>query len=262
MTRMGRGNSSLKYIGRRFGMLVAVSYAGNRSWLCKCDCGREVVKPSQSLNNRALPPSCGCVVVKPALPPHYKDRVGEVYGLWTVVERAGSYNGQIAKWLCRCPSGHERVIRGSDLARRADCECVQCIVDRKRAKVAVLAKERLRKKRERAAETAARRKLLREARRARKRERDRESKRARPWAATFETAVQRAVRHGALPAWADRKAMRAVYRKAWQMTQKTGEKHNVDHIVPLRSTRVCGLHVPANLQVLTFRQNRKKVINY
>lgn len=62
----------------------------------------------------------------------------------------------------------------------------------------------------------------------------------------------------ATPEWADFKAIRAVYRKCAERERFTGIKHQVDHVVPLQSDWVCGLHVAANLRVIPAITNGQK----
>lgn len=65
----------------------------------------------------------------------------------------------------------------------------------------------------------------------------------------------------ATPPWITRKQkteMRSLYQIAITTTQLTGEKYVVDHIWPLRSDVVCGLHVPWNLRIITRAENLAK----
>lgn len=55
----------------------------------------------------------------------------------------------------------------------------------------------------------------------------------------------------ATPAWADLSAIRLFY-------QNRPAGHNVDHIIPLAGTDVCGLHVLENLQYLPAAANKSK----
>src|SRR6056297_231955 len=66
-----------------------------------------------------------------------------------------------------------------------------------------------------------------------------------------------AVRH-ALPPWADREALRAVYDESARPTRETGEEHHVDRIISLVHPDVCGLHVPWNLRGLPAEVNWRK----
>lgn len=66
----------------------------------------------------------------------------------------------------------------------------------------------------------------------------------------------------AMPRWANKTAIKTFYQLARRRTEETGMAWHVDHIVPLRSQIVCGLHVEANLQVIPANENHKKYNRY
>jgi hypothetical protein len=72
------------------------------------------------------------------------------------------------------------------------------------------------------------------------------------------TAMRRAQQLQATPAWANQGYIEDVYRKAAIFTKRDGTPWHVDHIVPLKSPRVCGLHCEDNLQVLPGVENLTK----
>lgn len=72
------------------------------------------------------------------------------------------------------------------------------------------------------------------------------------------TSLYNAAELNATPPWADMKAIAEFYREAQRRTMETGIPHEVDHIVPLRHKQASGLHVPANLRVVTRAENRSK----
>ena len=68
-------------------------------------------------------------------------------------------------------------------------------------------------------------------------------------------AKRRALELHACPSWADLEAIKAIYAEARRLTQETGIFYHVDHIYPLVSPYVCGLHVPENLQIIPWTEN-------
>ena len=73
-----------------------------------------------------------------------------------------------------------------------------------------------------------------------------------------EGIVHRAQTRRATPIWTDMSEIAKFYAEAKRLTRETGELHVVDHIVPKISPFVCGLHVPANLRVIHWRENTLK----
>ena len=117
--------------GQRFGMLTAirkdenhVSPSGARQsrWLCRCDCGKEVVVYKSELANGSAK-SCGCL--------RNKDLTGKRFGKLMVIERVEDYvspKGQHQiQWLCKCDCGNEKIVMDRQLkyGEIKSCGCLR-----------------------------------------------------------------------------------------------------------------------------------------
>lgn len=83
-----------------------------------------------------------------------------------------------------------------------------------------------------------------------------------PDRARVNASARRAVSEAATPSWAEKFFMEEAYALARLRTKITGIKWNVDHIVPLVSEKVCGLHAHTNLAVITAAENFRKQNHY
>lgn len=81
---------------------------------------------------------------------------------------------------------------------------------------------------------------------------------ARRWYAALKNKERANLLAMAMPAWADIGKIRGIYEAAAKAEEMTGCEYHVDHIVPLNSRIVCGLHNEFNLQVLPALENLKK----
>ena len=70
-------------------------------------------------------------------------------------------------------------------------------------------------------------------------------------------AKRKATKLQATPTWADSEAIKGMYQLA-AVFNRTGMNLHVDHIVPLQSDLVCGLHCESNLQLMPASDNISK----
>ena len=74
-------------------------------------------------------------------------------------------------------------------------------------------------------------------------------------------SARRSASLNAMPVWLtdeQKQQIQDTYWLAKDLRSVTGEPYHVDHIVPLQGKRVCGLHVPWNLQVIPADINYSK----
>ena len=83
-------------------------------------------------------------------------------------------------------------------------------------------------------------------------------KRQKPEVEAAKVAKRRSTLLRAIPKWANLAAIEAIYREANRIEKLTGTEYHVDHIVPLQSKIVSGLHCESNLRVLPATSNISK----
>lgn len=96
--------------------------SGRTYYRCICDCGNE---KTASLSNLTCghTRSCGCLRV----PNRRKDRVGEKYGMLTVVEMLYGYKQKQTYCRCKCDCGNETIAYAGNIFRGAtkSCGCLE-----------------------------------------------------------------------------------------------------------------------------------------
>lgn len=122
-----------RYFGKLFVIREATKEEKNRKngawWLCKCDCGNQVIKDGQGLR-KGYTTSCGCDLLDKlkARPPQKTiDETGNRYGKLTVLERDYKYeethtNGSTA-WICKCDCGNKITVLRSSFINNKTTSC-------------------------------------------------------------------------------------------------------------------------------------------
>lgn len=109
--------------GMRFGKLSVISKAepnraGGKQWLCKCDCGNDLILYDSVLRKHHVG-SCGCT--------ERVDLSGQRFGHLLVLERALRAPSGQAQWLCQCDCGRRKVVNVCGLRTKRyvpSCGCI------------------------------------------------------------------------------------------------------------------------------------------
>lgn len=210
--------------GERFGRLVVTARAAGYKrthWACQCDCGNASVVSNSNLANGNTK-SCGCMWTEKVR----GDMDGKRFGKLIVIEFSGSHKSGktlFTKYRCGCDCGGEIITFGMSLRNGDTISCGCAYADA----------GDLRRKSEDHKHAVAMKHV--------RRRRAARIKAYRPFDFELFEMVES-----------------EVYSLAKLRTVLTGVPHQVDHIVPLNSKHVCGLHSEHNFQVLTASANSSK----
>ena len=113
-------------IGERFGRLTVLSYSGNSSYLCLCDCGNEVIVDTSNLKNGNTK-SCGCLQKEKASEANLKSLIGLKFGKLTVIQRVENNRFGHVCYLCKCECGGEIIVDACNLRQGItnSCGCIK-----------------------------------------------------------------------------------------------------------------------------------------
>jgi hypothetical protein len=238
--------------GLRFGRLIASEYVKSDNgaiWAYKCDCGNSVIQRTTHIQRklkRGSPVSCGCVTAYTKV---FDDGI-KCFGCLTN-KPPSHFNKSKNGYQPRCKECQKQW-RAENAAylKQAKAEYHQ----KHRENLNKAARERQAKNKE---QSNARSKRWRDANPDRRKEIANAWAKRNPESAVQHQRLRTAKAKQAQPIWARKDCMKAIYVEA-RRRRNSGEKCHVDHIVPLLSPIVSGLHCEANLQIISAFDNQSK----
>ena len=122
-------SASIDHVGKQYHKLTVLKNIGitngRTTWLCRCDCGKEVEVIGRSLTNGNTK-SCGCYRKEVVSKLRSNDLNGRTFGRLKIICKSGSTARGIL-WVCRCDCGERREILSASLTNgnTKSCGCAR-----------------------------------------------------------------------------------------------------------------------------------------
>lgn len=115
-------------VDKKFGRLTVINYSHSKKysratvpyWLCKCDCGKQVVVAGNKLRSGHTS-SCGCLQDESRR--KYEDLTGKKFNKLKVVKVYGKNSYGDRTWLCQCDCGKTCIVQGKVLKSGGTKSC-------------------------------------------------------------------------------------------------------------------------------------------
>ena len=187
--------------------------------------------------------------------------INKRFGKLVVISYEGSDKNNNSLWLCACDCGGSTITRGFMLksGRTKSCGCwhkEEISMRQTKPRVVVLEKQCPTCKKTKKAEDFGKDKTRPDELTSQcKHCRNVIYKQNNKGKINAQHATRKKLIKKATPLWVNKKEIENIYKRASQKTEETGIPYHVDHIMPIVHEKLCGLHVPWNLQVITASEN-------
>ena len=139
------GRKAIDLTGQIFDRLTVIKRVenakdGHARWLCKCQCGNEIIVTSNKLRGKTTK-SCGCLnkeVASEKAKNSYINLLNQKFGKLTPIECLGSNGKGAILWRCKCDCGNNNFITTSHhltSGNTRSCGCLKSIGESNIAKI-------------------------------------------------------------------------------------------------------------------------------
>ena len=123
--------AKINLLNQRFGKLTVISETEKRKnnsivWQCQCDCGNIVELSTKELRNDGIIQCFKCGFNRNPVK-QQKSEIGNVYGMFTVLEKTNRSNNRGVFYKCQCKCGNivEVILKDIKNGDKKSCGCLR-----------------------------------------------------------------------------------------------------------------------------------------